>query len=136
MPVSRFVREWEHIEAMDRESSIAWASIYLMHTGPVARRRSQDTIDPEQVKLAEAILARDRQHIQAQRVDEWLKRYRTAGSVRHNELIEEGNQIIGRNLDEIRLKANAPKSADFSWYHRQSYEAEVSWREKLTDRSK
>jgi S1-C subfamily serine protease len=136
MPVSRFVKEWEHIEAMDRESSIAWASIYLMHTGPVARRGSQNDTNPDQVKLAEAILARDRQHIQAQRVDEWLKRYRAAGTVRHNELIEEGNQIIDRNLDEIRLKANAPKSGDFSWFHRQSYDAEVAWREKLTERSK
>jgi hypothetical protein len=148
MPVSRFVKEWEHIEAMDRESSIAWASIYLMHTGPEARAAAerrpgppersdpQERSNPDQVKLAEAILARDRQHIQAQRVDEWLKRYRSAGKVRHNELIEEGNEIINRNLDEIRLKGDALKSSHFSWFHRQTYEAEVEWRQKLTDKSK
>jgi S1-C subfamily serine protease len=139
MPVSRFVKEWEHIEEMDRESSIAWASVYLMHTGPEARAASEGRTgqavhtDPDQVKLAESILARDRTHIQVQRVDDWLKRYRAAGTVRHNELIEAGNKIIQRNLDEIRLKDNAPKAADFSWFHRQSYEAEIAWRKKLTD---
>lgn len=71
--------------------------------------------------------------MQVQRVDGWLKRYRAAGKVRHNELIEEGNKIIERNLDEIRLKDDAPKPADFSWFHRQSYEAEVEWRKELTD---
>lgn len=133
MPVSRFVKEWQHIDAMDRESSIAWASVYLMHTGPQGQIGQQNRTDPDQVKLAQSILARDRGHMQVQRVDDWLKRYRAAGSVRHSELIEEGNKIIERNLDEIRLKDNAPKAADFSWFHRQSFEAEIAWRKRLTD---
>lgn len=133
MPVSRFVKEWQHIDAMDRDSSIAWASVYLMHTGPKSQSGQEGRTDPDQVKLAQSILARDRGHIQVQRVDEWLKRYRAAGSVRHNELIDEGNKIIERNLEEIRLKENAPKSADFSWFHRQSYDSQVAWRIKLTD---
>lgn len=132
MPVSRFVKEWEHIEAMDRASSIAWASVYLMHTGPAVGGGVQRHTHPEQVRLAESILARDRNHMQVQRVDDWLKRYRAAGSVRQGELIKEGNTIIERNLDEIRVTDNGPKAADFSWYHRQNYEAEVAFRNRLT----
>ena len=132
IPVSRFVKEWEHIESMNRTSSIAWASIYLMHTGPSGNRDSSNRTEPEQVKLAQAILAQDRNHMQVQRVDDWLKRYRAAGSVRQSELIKEGNAIIERNLDEIRIKENGPKAADFSWFHRQSYEAEVAFRNRLT----
>jgi serine protease Do len=131
IPVSRFVKEWEHIENMNRTSSIAWASIYMMHTGPSANPGSSSRTDPEQVRLAQAILARDRNHMQVQRVDDWLKRYRAAGSVRQGELIKEGNAIIARNLDEIRFKENGPKASDFSWFHRQSYEAEVAFRNRL-----
>ncbi|MGL4400911.1 MAG: trypsin-like peptidase domain-containing protein [Luteolibacter sp.] len=132
MPVARFVKEWEHIEAMDKASSIAWASAYLMHTGPESGGGSRSRTDPEQVRLAESILARDRNHMQVQRVDDWLKRYRAAGTVRQGELIKEGNTIIDRNLDEIRVKDQGPKAADFSWYHRQTYEAELAFRKRLT----
>ena len=131
MPVSRFVNERAHIDKMDRDSSIAWASIFLMHTGPKAPLGKQP--DPKLVETAQSILARDRNHIQVQRVDEWLKRYRGAGSVQRNQLIDDGNKIIRRNLEEIKLKDDAPKSTDFSWYHRQLYDSELEWRQKLTD---
>lgn len=60
MPVSRFVKEWQHIDAMNRESSIAWASVYLMHTGPGGRDGSETRTVPAQVELAQSILARER----------------------------------------------------------------------------
>lgn len=138
MPVVRFVKEWQHIGEMDRESSIAWASTYLMHTGPEAlaqrdmRYRTSSRTDPQTVKIAESILARDRKHFQVQRVDEWLKRYRNAGKMQRNELIVEGNKIIQRNLEEIRIKVNGAKAEDFSWFHRKMFEEEVAWRNKLT----
>ncbi|MGL5017413.1 MAG: trypsin-like peptidase domain-containing protein [Luteolibacter sp.] len=131
MPVSRFVKEWEHIEAMDLASSITWASVYLMHTGPAAKRIGHMP-DLERIRLAESILARDRNHMQVQRVDDWLKRYRAAGAVRQAELIKEGNKIIERNLDEIRVKEGALKPETFSWYHRQNYKAEIEFRDRLT----
>ena len=142
MPITRFVKEWQHIETMDRDSSIAWASSYLMLTGPeaLARRdpRYQATFrtDPELVKSAEAILAKDRTHFQVQRVDEWLKRYREAGTLQRNSLIDEANKIIERNMEDIRLKQDAPKPEDFSWFHRQSFEEQIDWRKKLTNLEK
>lgn len=131
MPMARFVKEWQHIETMDRDSSIAWASVYLMLTGPEAKG-SKTTTDPVLVKQAEAILARDRNHFQVQRVNEWLKRYRAAGTPQLSALIAEGNKIIDRNLEEIRLKEDAPKAEDFSWYHRRMFEEQSEWRQRLT----
>ena len=139
MPVSRFVKEWRHIERMDTDSSIAWASIYLMHTGPEEyaasdpRMRANVTTKPEVVRYAESLLSRHRQNFQVQRVHAWLKRYRAAGKLQKNELIDEGNAIIKRNLEEIRLKKGAPEAKDFSWYHRQKFEEELEWRESLTE---
>jgi len=139
MSIARFVKEWQHIEAMDRESSIAWASVYLMHTGPEAQARRDPRYrvnvqtDPKLVGIAESILARDRKHFQVQRVDNWLKRYREASALRRNALIDEGNQIIKRNLEEIHLKGDGPKQEDFSWYHRQMFNTEVEWRKRLTE---
>jgi len=142
MPISRFVKEWQHIETMDRDSSIAWASSYLMLTGPEAlarrdpRYRATFRTDPELVKTAESILAKDRKHFQVQRVDEWLKRYRDAGVLQRNALIDEANKIIERNMEDIRLKATEPKPEDFSWFHRQSFEEQIIWRKKLTSPEK
>lgn len=138
MPVTRFVKEWQHIETMDRNSSIAWASNYLMHTGPEAvakmdpRYRTTSRTDPETVRIAESILTRERNHFQVQRVDEWLKRYRDASPLARNELIVEGNKIIDRNIEEIRIKPTDPKAEDFSWFHRKMFEEEIKWRNKLT----
>jgi serine protease Do len=134
MPIARFVKEWQHIETMERDSSIAWASVYLMLTGPEAKGANTAT-DPALVEEAEAILARDRNHFQVQRVHEWLKRFRAAGHTQFNALITEGNKIIDRNLEEIRLKENAPNADDFSWYHRRMFEEQTEWRERLTKKN-
>ena len=139
MPVSRFVKEWNHIEAMSNASAIAWASTYLMHTGPEslaqrdARYNATFRTDPKMVALAESILAKDRKNFQVQRVDGWLKRYRDASALQRNGLIDEGNQIIDRILGEIVIKENGPKVDDFSWFHRQMFEEELKWRKKLTE---
>lgn len=126
MPVSRFVKEWDHIGKMNRDSSIAWAAICLMHSG------RNPNMDPKVREMAQSIIAEEREHLQVQRVDMWLKRYGRADRLQGKEMIDDGNAIISRILDEIRLKSNELEPGDFSWYHRQSYEFELKWRNKLS----
>ena len=130
MPVTRFVKEWEYVGKMSRDSSIAWAAIYLMHTGPVG------STDPKVRSIAESIIAGEREHLQVQRVDMWLKRYRGADRLQGKEMIDDGNRIISRILDEIKLTGTEPAPNDFSWHHRQSYLFELDWRKKLSPPAK
>ncbi|MDA0765637.1 MAG: serine protease [Verrucomicrobia bacterium] len=126
MAVPRFVKEWDYVEKMNRDSSVAWAAIYLMHTGPSGRTNA------EAAALAEEIIAEERNHIHVQRMDGWLKRWREAGRLQRSALIDEGNEIITRILEEIQLKDSDPKAEDFSWYHRESYMYEQEWRNELS----
>lgn len=130
MPITRFVSEWQYIDKMASESSVAWASILLMHTAPGL---SGTPPMSKEVALARSIAAKRKNHFHVQRVDEWLKKYRNATSTfQKTELIEEGNQIIELNLNDIKLDKKAPKPKDFSWYHRQLFDDELEWRASLS----
>lgn len=139
LPVARFVKEWRHIETMNRDSSIAWASIYLMHAGAQTHAnrnpsyRSSYVPDPKLVAMAESVLAENGNHFHVQRMNAWLKRFRESGPTQQNMVIGEGNKVIDRILEDIRLKDDGPKEDDFSWFHREMFKEELEWRKKLTD---
>lgn len=125
VPVSRLVKEWQHIEKVSEDSSVAWAAISLMTC--IGNKKPHP-----QRKLAEQIIAENRDHVFARRADDWIRTFRSARNSQKNSVIGDGNKLIDQIIEEIRFDEKEPEADDFSWYHRQAYEAEREFRELLT----